>query len=368
MVVIAYGVCSEGMGHATRSKEVISALLSKGHTVHIFTSDSAYTYLSSFFDNVHEIKGFHLVYKDNKLLRFVSTIKILGQIPLKTFPTVKIMARKFSEIKPEVIISDHEVFSSLLGDYIGIPVISTSNISIVDKTKTELRAYPLSKFLTRAVDKLSNFRAKYFIIPTFFYPSVKRNNVILTSPVVRDEVRRLTPSVGNHILVYHTSKDCLSLLKELKGLKEECRIYGFGKQPSTKYMKYFAFSKSQFLEDLASAKAVITGGGFSLISESLYLKKPLLSLPLQGHYEQLTNAFYIQKSKFGEWMHVASKEVVVDFLLKRPFYEHYLQKYEFDSEEYTKTITSLVSRISKPYKSTIRVKLLSIISGGYFEK
>ena len=33
-----------------------------------------------------------------------------------------------------------------------------------------------------------------------------------------------------------------------------------------------------------SARGVITGGGFSLLSEAVYLHKPVLSVPLDGQF------------------------------------------------------------------------------------
>lgn len=41
-----------------------------------------------------------------------------------------------------------------------------------------------------------------------------------------------------------------------------------------------------FLQDLASAKAVMATAGFTLISESLQLGKPYLAMPMDGQYEQ----------------------------------------------------------------------------------
>ena len=39
MANILYGVNGEGAGHSTRAKEVLSHLVSNGHTVHVATFD-----------------------------------------------------------------------------------------------------------------------------------------------------------------------------------------------------------------------------------------------------------------------------------------------------------------------------------------
>ena len=44
---------------------------------------------------------------------------------------------------------------------------------------------------------------------------------------------------------------------------------------------------------------MVTGGGFSLLSEAVYLGKPVLSIPLRGQFEQLMNARYLERDGYG---------------------------------------------------------------------
>ena len=43
----------------------------------------------------------------------------------------------------------------------------------------------------------------------------------------------------------------------------------------------------------------MAGGGFTLMSEAVYLHKPLLSVPVVGQFEQVLNALYLQALNFG---------------------------------------------------------------------
>ena len=52
------------MGHAIRARVLLNHL-TKNNEVHIFASDRAYDYLSTYFDNVYEIGGFNTVYENN---------------------------------------------------------------------------------------------------------------------------------------------------------------------------------------------------------------------------------------------------------------------------------------------------------------
>mgnify|MGYP001009924358 FL=1 len=64
-------------------------------------------------------------------------------------------------------------------------------------------------------------------------------------------------------------------------------------------IEYRPRSIEGFLEDLVSSRGVITGGGFSLLSEAVYLGKPTLAMPLKGQFEQLMNARYLEREGYG---------------------------------------------------------------------
>ena len=55
------------------------------------------------------------------------------------------------------------------------------------------------------------------------------------------------------------------------------------------HITYKPFSKDGFLQDLASCKAVMATAGFTLMTESFYLRKPYLTLPMRGQFEQEIN-------------------------------------------------------------------------------
>lgn len=73
---------------------------------------------------------------------------------------------------------------------------------------------------------------------------------------------------------------------------------------------------------------MITNGGFTLISEALYLKKPIYSVPVKGQFEQILNAFYLEKLGYGEFHEEADKKSIETFLEKLPVYRKNLEKYE----------------------------------------
>jgi uncharacterized protein (TIGR00661 family) len=350
---IIYGVSGEGMGHATRSSVVIDYLNKNGHEVHVYSSGRAYEFLSKKHDNVRTIKGFNLIYEGDALKNMRSMFSMLRNLPKEFNTTLKTLANHMYEFRPEVIISDFETFTNLIGIEAGIPVIAANNISITNRTKIDLRSlsqlYPM--IMNQGAETVSNFRADYFVIPSFFFPEVKDKNVILTNPVVRESIQKLASTEVDHILVYQTSKTNMELLDFLERLEYNFRVYGYGRLPDRKNMVFSEFNEDQFLKDLASSRAVIAGGGFSLLSESIYLKKPVMSVPLRNHFEQITNAHYLEVCKFGEFHQKPTETDIRDFLLKKNLYQHYLNQYTFDPMEFPRTIEDLARKIGKEPKT-----------------
>jgi uncharacterized protein (TIGR00661 family) len=365
MARIAYGISSEGMGHATRSNAVIEHLQEQGHDVHIFTSDRAYDFFEKKnFNQLYRIKGFHLIYKGDELANTTSFFNLFKTLPKDFFPTLRTIANEFYTIKPDIIVSDFEFFTAFFGKHLGIPVISANNISIVDRTKIDVQPFKLmySKLMATTTAQLATYLADHYVIPSFFFPKPKSKNVHLTDPVVREEIRNAKPTEGKHVLVYQTSPTCLGLLRMLNKIDEEFIVYGFGKKRNRKHLTFYDFNTTKFIRHLASAKAVVIGGGFSLLSEALYLKKPIMSVPLNNHFEQIVNAYYVEKCKFGEYRQNPTVTDVHDFLLKLPLYKHYLAQYDLDPLAFAKKVASLVKKHAKE-PSGRRLKALKVMLG-----
>ncbi len=358
MVRVAYGVCGEGMGHATRSSVVIEYLRSRGHDVSIVAGSRAYDYIAARGGQVSRIKGFHLVYEGDRLRNLTSLLQVVQTLPHGLGASLQTLARVLYDFRPQVIISDFEFFTASAGKALGIPVISANNISILRRARVGRpgRGVPHARWLALLTEMISTLHADYYVIPTFFHPPAKRRNVILTDPPVRKVIRNAAPSTGKHVLVYQTSQTNRALLDALTKVDGRFVVYGFGKRRKRKNLAFHAFNEQAFVKDLAAAKAVITGGGFSLLSEALALHKPVFCVPLRNHHEQLTNAMMLQELRFGECHEKPTAQDVEDFLLKLPLFRKYLTAYRPDPDAFARTIERLVRRCARaPDERKLRV-------------
>jgi uncharacterized protein (TIGR00661 family) len=340
-VRILYGVVGEGMGHATRSRVVLEELV-RDNDVHIVVSGRAREYLARHFANVHRIWGLTINYGGNRV-RSVRTVFQNLQGAVSGWPgNVRAYFEMLSEFRPQVVVSDFESFSYLAGKALRIPVISLDNIQIINRCQHErtlLGAKRRAFELTRSIVEAKLPRCFHYLITTFSYPPVRRARTTLIPPVLRPEILGARSEAGEHLLVYQTATTNRALPEVLKRLGLPTRIYGLRRDLKEDLvdgnLTYRPFSEARFIEDLRTARAVVAGGGFTLMSEAVYLHKPLLSVPVQGQFEQVLNALYLQRLSYGKYAPTLTERALVEFLGSLKEYERALSDYSQDGNEVT---------------------------------
>jgi len=302
MARIVYGVQGEGRGHSSRSMVVIHHLLSQGHEVKIFASRKAYSYLKEFFPDVHRIAGLGFVFTNEKL-DYLKTLQYNIERGKAAAATIKRLKRVLREFNPDIVITDFEPFTPLLKTLGRVPFVSIDHQHLISACSLEYpHQWHKDFLLARAVVDNIYWFADHYIISSFFFPPLKkdaRRKTSLVGPLLRDEVLRARPSRGDHILLYVTTPTARRILHLVKRLPVRVIAYGFGKQGVDGNITYKLPSNNGFLRDLSSARAVITNGGYMLMSEALYLGKPVFALPLEHQFEQMMNAYYLEKEGFG---------------------------------------------------------------------
>ena len=345
--VIFYCACGEGMGHAIRTGVIVDRLKEK-YDIYLFSHDRAYEYLSSKFDNVYEIGGFNTVYINNKVDNAKTLISALKRNPHNLKSSYDILYKKARELSPDVIVTDFEMYATQVSKILNIPLISLDNIHIITQAKID---YPKNQRLemlkAKAVIKAYVVKPKIHIITSFFYPKIRANkHAVIYPPIIREDILKLEPTDGDHIIVYQTSKESVKLVKQLKALEnEKFIVYGFNKEETDENLTFKLFNEDEFYEDLASAKAVVCNGGFTFISEAISLKKPVYSIPAYGNFEQILNGFYVQKLGYGEYHEKMSVNELSKFLNKLPKYQNRLSKVKNTNND--GIIQELIYRIEK---------------------
>lgn len=348
---ILYGVVGEGMGHATRSRVILEEL-SKTHEVHIVVSGRAQKYLEQRFKNVHGIWGFTLAYEGNSVKSWQTVLQNLKGAVTGWPQNIKTYYDLVDQFAPDVVISDFESFSYLFARNHMLPVVSIDNMQVINRTQhdpTVLAGFEDSFELTRSIVKSKLPGSFHYFITTFFQPPVRKERTTLVPPILRPEILSAKRESGDHVLVYQTSTTNTELPRLLKRTKLPCRIYGMRRDITFDLkddnLTFRPFSEETFIDDLRTARAVIAGGGFTLMSEAVYLHKPMLSIPVEGQFEQVLNARYLEALGYGMYGKELNEALVTEFLKRVPACAEALTAYSQDGN--TKLLTALEQTLQR---------------------
>jgi uncharacterized protein (TIGR00661 family) len=120
----------------------------------------------------------------------------------------------------------------------------------------------------------------------------------IVPPIIKEEIQQSNPKDLGHISVYLPSFDqsCLKkAFQNLPHLEFHWFLSGITLKQKIGNITYFPVNQSDFNESLINCHGIITGGGFETPAEALFLRKKILSIPIQNHYEQECNAAALKK-------------------------------------------------------------------------
>lgn len=299
----------------------------QGHDLWLVSYDRGYRNLKDDF-RVFETEGLCIASADNRVSIVKTFTENLRRLPEGHRRLQELRRRLFQEFQPDCVITDFEPMTAYLAHHYDIPLVTIDN-----QHRMRYLEYDCPKDLefdsqvTKNIIRAMVPRPDVSLVTTFSFDPVRNDRTFLFPPILRREVLALQPQRGAHVLVYVTG-DFDSLLQQLHAFgRERFRVYGCGERESHGVLTYKPFSKTGFLRDLASAKAVVATAGFTLISEALCLRKPYLALPMQGQFEQQLNGYQLSNLGYGKNVDDVRAEAIGDFFYRLPDYEERLSQY-----------------------------------------
>ncbi len=327
------------MGHAMRSRVVLEHLVAAGHEVQIMASGRACDFLGKRFAGVNRIHGFHMILEENRVRMGKTAWSNILAGALGVPQNIKAYFDLISAFEPELVISDFESWSYLYAKHRRLPILSIDNMQIIHRCAIPeeiIGDQQVAFQLTKAFVKGKLPGCDGYFVTSFFRPPVRKPDTVLFPPILRPEIlgARARAHPGAHLLVYQSGR-YEALEDALRATGLEARIYGMRPGATAEEvsgnLRYRPFSEAGFIEDLATCRGVIAGGGFTLMGEAVYLGKPMLAVPLAGQFEQYLNARYLEREGYG--MYAASLDdpsTLRAFLERIPGCQHRLAGYAQD--------------------------------------
>ena len=279
---ILYGIQGTGNGHISRAIEIIPYLQKWGETDLVLSGQDNGINLP--YEVKYQLKGLGFIfgtsggidfmntYLKNKLKRFYKEIK---ELPVEDY---------------DLVITDFEPVTAWACYLKNIPCIGLSNQIAVLAEHT-----PQPK----NVDPLGKLVLKNYCPTTVGYGfHYKKYNEDIFTPIIRKEIRSLTPTDEGFYLVYLPSYEDKKIVKVLtKHSDINWRLFSKHTKKHIKFhnVEVFPINKERFLENLAACTGLLSNAGFASTSEALYLQKKLMVIPMKGQLEQQCNAVALKQ-------------------------------------------------------------------------
>ena len=299
MARIFYGVHGTGHGHAMRGLTIARAL--PQHEFLFVANDDAPSVLEQEF-RVARLPNLGTVFK-NYRVDLPATIKKAAITLLDKSKYLKQAVRLIGEFKPDLCMTDLEFFVPRAARQTGIPCLTLDHQHIITCCRHKLPPDMwVDNFIQGLTPKWLFKPTEANIIISFYSAPIKpQYNALIAPPILRKKVLEQTPEDRGHILVYQSNSTDKRLIDFLSSsTKRKVFIYGYKNEKGKHgHLEFMEKSETGFLDHLAGCSYVIQGGSHTLMSEALYMGKPIISIPIKAMLEQRYNAFYLEKNGYG---------------------------------------------------------------------
>ncbi|GAB2990665.1 MJ1255/VC2487 family glycosyltransferase [Psychrosphaera aestuarii] len=306
---ILYGVQGTGNGHITRARVMAKALAKKGITVdYVFSGRPEEQYFDmEVFGNYRTYKGLSFV-SEHGSISYLKTVKQASLFQLYK----DIVALNVDDY--DLVLNDFEPISAWAATRAGKKVINISHQAVF--TKDQVPSLGLS-WLNRQI--LKNFAPSDIALGVHWF---HYGQSIMPPFIEREPVNK---SESDNVLVYMPFEELCEVVELLETqLDQEFVLYhpSISAAQTINNITYRVACRQGFLSDLERSKGVIANAGFELSSEALCSGKKLLLKPLQGQFEQESNAETLRslglatvikgldESELERWLELPANEAI----------------------------------------------------------
>lgn len=308
-------VQGEGRGHITQAIALQKLISDNGHQVcAALVGKSKRREIPSFFiENMacevipFESPNFETD-KNNKSIKVKKTI-INNLLNTKSYlKYLKKLDAIISNKKPDVIINFYDFLAGMhqLLYANSIPFICIGHQYLLEHPTFEFpkKVKKVDKFFYLLNTKITHHGASKKLALSFYnHPNSDLNNIYVVPPLLRNEVLELKPENKGHLLVYVVNPGFLEDIIKWHEKNSHILIHFYSDNKSVldgevinKTLICYHLNDKRFLESMRTCMGYASTAGFESVCEALFLQKPTLVVPPEGHFEQQCNAFDATKT------------------------------------------------------------------------
>lgn len=132
------------------------------------------------------------------------------------------------------------------------------------------------------------------------------------TPVIRKVIREARISNLGHYTVYlpaYSDEKIISVLDQIPQVHWQVFSKHSKEHYSQKNVSIYPVNNDQFIESFSSCSGVLSGAGFEMPSEALFMGKKLMVIPMKSQYEQQCNASALREMGIPTMKKLGKKSV-----------------------------------------------------------
>lgn len=260
---------------------------------------------------VERMKSPNFITKNNRGINIAATMWHNLKKIRTYFRSAKLIRQKVEEWNPDIIINFYEPIAGLYAKTTRKnkrpPIVCIAHQYLGDHPEFK---FPEGHFFDRVFlenyTRLTSSGASRILALSFNQLSDADEILKVVPPLLRKEVKTLTPAKKGYYLCYlvnagyrtdiekwHRANPgiCLHVFTDMESEKEMIELH--------ENLFFHQLSDTKFLEYMAGCNGLISSAGFESVCEAFYLDKPVFMVPVEGHFEQLCNAYDAKAAGVG---------------------------------------------------------------------
>jgi len=325
-------VQGEGRGHMTQALALAAMLRAEGHEVtRVVVGRSERRVIPAFFSEgiqcrIDQVSSPNFV--TDKRSKSVHVWRSIWHATLRLrtyYRSLRQLSKMVKEDQPDVIINFYDFIGGLLN------MLASPKARFVCIAHQYLAGHPTFEFpegrlLDRRSLEISNWITSWGAdarLALSFKEYPDQGKVRVVPPLLRREIRERPVRQEDYLLVYMLNHGYAEEVNHFHRQHPDVRLHCFwDKQDAPKEwqvddtLTYHQLDGEKFMHFMAGCKGYLTTAGFESVCEAMYLGKPVMMMPVHGHYEQACNALDAVQSGAGVASTTFDLRILMEYLPK----------------------------------------------------
>ncbi len=359
-----FTVQGEGRGHLTQAISMTQIAREAGHevvgyAVGSFEGRKIPSFFTEFIGDVPLIKyeSPSISYGNGNSVQLGKTA-MQAITKFNTYCKSATSLEKFvDELQPDGIVNFYESITGLYFLKTGskVPCMSIGHqYLLLNRHFTSIPEKRFDQFLLNLNTKVTAIGSKKFLGLSFReMPDDLEKNIYVVPPLLRQEVKKIVPEAGKSWLMYVTHYKLADQIISWAEKNKEITLDCFWDHPEKKdvfspikNLTFHPIDAEKYLAKMSTCAGLISTAGFESVAEAMYLKKPVMMVPVPNHIEQMINAYDGEISGAG----IAAKSFDLEI------FKDYLIHNRLENNEYEVWAQKTSLKISEQLESLIKTK------------